>query len=145
MKITEEQRNAASLYWTQILTGELNPKALIATKKGFPSFLVPLYEWDRESYLRQLKQTNPTWSEKFMNTLDSLLIDAEDTLCLRLEYYPQGLLKQAAEDAGVREILFPTGKLSMTFDNENHIIAGNEKIDAHDFIENAAHKITASF
>jgi hypothetical protein len=97
----------------------------------------------RRGYLEKLETENPTWSLKFMNILDSLLIDAEDTLCLRLEYHPEGLLKQAANEAGIPEGLFPSGKLSMTFDNENHIIAGNEKIDADDFIKDEAQKMTA--
>ncbi|CEG59185.1 MULTISPECIES: hypothetical protein [Legionella] len=143
MKITGEQRNAASLYWNQILTGELNPKALIASKSGLPSFMASMEAMDRRGYLEKLETENPTWSLKFMNILDSLLIDAEDTLCLRLEDHPEGLLKQAANEAGIPEGLFPSGKLSMTFDNENHIIAGNEKIDADDFIKDAAQKMTA--
>jgi len=145
MKITGEQRNAASLYWTQILTGELTPKALIASKQGLPPFMASMEAMHRRGYLEKLKTENPTWSLKFMNSLDSLLIDAEDTLSLRLEYHPEGLLKQAANEAGIPEGLFPSGKLSMTFDNENHIIAGNEKIDADDFIKNAAQKMTAFF
>jgi hypothetical protein len=145
MKITDEQRNAASLYWTQILTGELNPKALVDSKQGLPSFMASMEAMNRRGYMQTLEIENPTWPLKFMNILDSLLIDAEDTLCLRLEYHPEGLLKQAVKEAGVPEGLFPSGKLSMTFDNHNHIIVGTEKIDADNFITNAAKKMTASF
>jgi len=37
--ITVNQRNAASLYWTQILTGELLPEQLNVTKPSLPSFM----------------------------------------------------------------------------------------------------------
>lgn len=134
MKIMDTQRNAASLYWTRILTGELNPKPLIASKQGLPPFMETMEAMHRKGYLAKLEIENPLWPMRFQNALDSLLVDAEETLCLRLEYHPEGLLKQAAKEADVPEGLFPTGKLSMYFDDKNNIIVGDEKINADDFI-----------
>jgi hypothetical protein len=142
MKITGEQRNAASLYWTQVLTGELKPKSLLASKQGLPSFMATMELMHRKGYLEKLESENPMWPMTFMNKLDALLEDADVSLVLRHEYHPEGLLKQAAEEAGVPEGLFPTGKLSMYFDEENHLIVGDEKIDAASFIENAAKQMT---
>lgn len=144
MKITGEQRNAASLYWTQILTGELNPRALVASKQGLPPFMAAMESMHRRGYLEGLEAKNPMWSLTFMNSLDSLLIDADDDLCLRLEYHPEGLLKQAAEMAEIPSGLFPTGKLSMTFDNKGNIIVGGEEINADSFLSEAAAGMASS-
>lgn len=144
MKITGEQRNAASLYWTQILTGEINSRALAASKQGLPPFMASMEAMHRRGYMEKLEETNPTWPLKFMNNLDSLLVDAEDSLCLRLEYHPEGFLKQAAEMSEIPEGLFPTGKLSMTFDDKGSIIVGGETINAESFISEAAQKMTSS-
>ena len=95
----------------------------------------------RKGYLEQLEKENPTWPLKFRSALDSLLIDADESLVLRLEYPPEGLLKQAAVKAGIPEGLFPSGKLSMTFDHDDHIIVGNEKIIADAFIKSTAQEI----
>lgn len=143
MKITPQQCNAASLYWTQILTDEKKPKALIESKQSLPDLMAVMEQMHRKGYLESLAENNPRWSLHFMNKLDSLLQDAENTTRLGLDNGPDSLLKQAAEEAGVPEGLFPSGKLSMTFDNENHIIVGNdEKIDAKEFLEEEAQKIT---
>ena len=99
----------------------------------------------REGYLKGLEEKNPMWSLRFMNSLDSLLVDADDTLSLRLDYHPQGLLKQAAEMAEVPEGLFPTGKLSMYFDNKGNILVGDEVINADQFISKSAEEMSAVF
>lgn len=145
MKISGEQRNAASLYWTQILTGELNPRPLIASKQSLPPFMANMEAVHRKGYLTKLQTENPLWARKFMHALDSLLVDADSSLCLRLEYHPEGFLKQAAKDAGIPEGLFPSGKLSMYFDNQNNLIVGDETINADDFIKDAAQIIALNF
>lgn len=141
MKITEKQRIAASLYWTQILTGERIPKALIASKQGLPPFMASMGAMHRHGYLEKLEKENPTWSLEFMNELDSLLVDADQSYTLRLEYHPEGFLKDAAQKAGVSEGLFPSVKLIMTFDHDGHIIVGDEKIDSDTFIKSVAREI----
>ena len=138
MKITGEQRNAASLYWTQILTGEVVPKALKASKEGLPPIMGFLESTNRKIALGQLQKTNPMWPMTFMSNLDSLLVDADDTFCLKLEYHPVDLLKKAAEMTGIPDTLFPSGKLSMTFDNKGNIIVGGEIINAHSCIEESS-------
>lgn len=145
MKITGEQRNAASLYWTQLLTGEINPQALIDSKKGLPPFMAVMEATNRSNYLKGLEQQNPRWALDFMHRLDELLVDADSNLYLRLEYQPEGLLKQAANLAGISEGLFPTGKLSMTFDHQGNMIVGGETIDADSFIRNAAAKMASDY
>jgi len=121
--ITGKQRNAASLYWTQILTGEVNPRALIESKRGLPPFMAAMEVMHRQGYLQGLEETNPIWPLQFMNTLDSLLNELDEYSSLRLDYHPQGPLKEAAAKCGIPEGLFPTGKLTMRFDNSNNIMA----------------------
>lgn len=143
MKITAHQRNAASLYWTQILTGEIHCKRLPVSRQELSSFIVAMEVSNKRAYLQILNQVNPDWAFRFMNNLDKLLLDADDTLCLRLHYHPQGFLKQAAQMSEISEILFPKGALSMTFDNKGNIIVGEEVIKAKTFIGEAAQKISA--
>lgn len=144
MKISGHQRNAASLYWAKILTGEIDCEALAASKRELPSFLAIKEADNKKAYLQTLNQVNPEWAFRFMNNLDKLLLDADDTLCLRLDYYPRGLLKKAAQMSEISEALFPKGSLTMTFDNKGNIIVGDEVIYAKTFIAEVAHKISAS-
>ena len=144
MKITGEQRNAASAYWTQILTGELNPRALVASKQGLPPFMAMMENMSRKSAFERLEVENPNWPLKFMMTLDGLLGEADDSLVLRLDYQPQGILKIAADEAGLPSGLFPSGKLTMAFDNKGNIIVGGEEINADSFISDTAKKIASS-
>jgi hypothetical protein len=147
MKITAKQRNAASAYWTQIFTGELNARALIASNQEKEPFIAAIESMTREGYLERLNEENPTWPSRFMNNLDSLLIDADDDLCLRLEFVPESLLKRAAEMTGIPKELFPMGILSMTFDNKGNIVIGGEEVNADSFLRGIIDKghVVSSF
>lgn len=144
MKITAHQRNAASLYWTQILTGEIPCETLAVRRLGPSSFMAEMEANNQRAYLQNRNQINPSSAFRFMNNLDKLLLDADDTLCLRLDYYPRDFLKQAAQMSEISEGLFPRGVLSMTFDNKGNIIVGDEVIHAKTFIGEEALKISAS-
>ncbi len=141
-KINQEQRDAASLYWTQILTGELNPRPLMMSQQGRLPFMAGMATMHRLGYLEKLNAENPDWSLKFMANLDLLLQDADETVELQLEYHPQGLLQQAADRAGIPYGLFPVGKLTMFFDSHGHIIVGDEIIDAEQFIHRSTQSMT---
>ncbi len=141
MKICEDQRNAASLYWTQVLTRELNPQALIASKKGLPSFMASMEAVNRMVFLQKLDTENPIWPTTFLMILNELLRDSDVSTILRLEYKPKGILLDAAKKAGISEALFPCGKLLMTFDTEGHIIVDGEIIDAKNFLDCAANEM----
>ncbi|MBA2651439.1 MAG: hypothetical protein H0U73_04120 [Tatlockia sp.] len=144
MKICDEQRNAASLYWTQVLTRELNPQSLIDSTKKLPSFMASMENVNRMVIFQKLETENPLWPTSFLMILDEILRDSDVSTILRLEYKPQGLLKEAAKKAGIPEALFPCGKLLMTFDNEGHIIVDGEKIDANSFMDNATKEMISS-
>ncbi|MDR3501414.1 MAG: hypothetical protein P4L79_02425 [Legionella sp.] len=135
MKISDEQRNAAALYWAQILIGHLSPKALVTSTKIVAPFMATIEFVNKKNALTRLNQENPTWAMRFMSSLDSLLVNADTSLILKLEYCPQDLLKQAAEMAEIPEKLFPAGKLSMTFDNKGNLIVEAEVINAYDFLD----------
>jgi hypothetical protein len=144
MKITDEQRNAAALYWTQILVGHLNPQALKASKKIVAPFMATIEFVNKENALMRLQQKNSTWAMGFLNSLDSLLVNEDTSLVLKLEYSPQGILKQAAEMAEIPENLFPAGKLSMAFDNKGNLIVEDEVINAHDFLDKNIEEVSIS-
>ncbi len=145
MKISGEQCNAASLFWTHILLGTLNPKQLVASKQSLSPFISMIEANHRQLFLEKLATENPLWTLKFIDILDSLLKEENDSLVLCLDYRPMGILKQAANEAGIPESLFPSGKLDMAFDNEGHIIVGSEIINADDFIKSFTPKMPASF
>lgn len=135
--ITPEQCNAASHYWSQILTRELVPEELAASKRALPPFMATMEAMHTKAYFAKLENKDPTWPFKFMLSLESLLKDAKVSLVLELHYHPWGLLKKAAKNADIPEGFFPTGKLKMTFDCDGHIIVGSEKIDAEEFLKSS--------
>ncbi|USQ12999.1 hypothetical protein J2N86_09820 [Legionella lytica] len=144
MKISDEQRNAAALYWTQILIGHLSPKALVTSKKIVAPFMATIEYVKKENTLMSLNQQNPTWARRFMSSLDALLINADTDLVLKLEYCPQDLLKQAAEMAEIPEKLFPSGKLTMTFDTKDNLLVEDEVINAQDFLNQNIEEVRVS-
>ena len=135
MKLTSVQIDAASIYWTQILTGKHFPNSLRESMSDvtpvFHQFLMP----NRQETLTNLKMSNPNWQERFTEALTALLQTDEAPFCLELDYKPEGLLKQAANNADIPETLFPLGKLTMYFSEEGDLIVGTERIDAQEFIE----------
>lgn len=137
MKITRAQSEVASLYWTQVLTREIQPKALVNLRKRLPFFMVHSEQLNRASCLQQLNQTNPGWPMRFMNSLNELLMRAENTICVTLQPFLDGLLKEAAKLADIPEALFPTGRLSMTFDDNDNIMVDEDIIPAKDAIHHA--------
>lgn len=144
-KLTLAQRHAASIYWTKILTRELQPKGLIESRKFLLPFILTMEKLNRDHILKQLDEKNPLWVTKFMNALDLLLeeaIKADELVSLSINYGPQGLLKKAAQHAGISESLFPTGQLSMQFDHLGQLIVGGEIIDAEHFIQHTASEMT---
>lgn len=144
--ITKEQRNAASFYWTQILTGELKPKNLSSSIENnvFPSLNMFMKE-HKQKILDKLNTDDPSWPMRFMKILDALINkDSEKLFYLYIDYEPCVLLKEAAKQANVPVELFPSGKLSMSFDNDNNIIVEDTKINAKNFIENEAQKMISS-
>lgn len=140
MKITSEQRNAASLFWTQILTDEMSSSTLNASKRQEPPvrFIHDMAVRSRNLFLEKITNSDPTWAIRFMNALDDLLIDADITLYLALDYQPQGLLENAATIANIPKHLFPKIKLNMTFDNQGNILVSGQTINAKTFLEDAA-------
>lgn len=137
-KITNNQRHAASTYWVQILTREVSSSALKSSQRNLPPFIAVVTAQQAKLHLETLSKETPLWPLIFKNTLDSLLTDANNDLCLTLQHGPQGLLKKAAEIAGVPNGAFPAGILNMRFDNEGNIILENEKINAQAFLNHAA-------
>ena len=131
MKLTLEQRKVAALYWTHILTGQVCPNALVASKK-----LMSPTSLDRESMIRPMffksLKAHSHWSHKFQSILESLLADADETLCINLEDSP--LLNKAAENSGIPKEVFPVGTLNMTFDKDGHIIVEGKKINIDEFM-----------
>lgn len=144
MKISGEQRNAASAYWTQILTGEVNPRALVASKRGLPSFMAVVEHIGKKDALEKLDAENPCWPATFMMALDRLLEDADESLILKLEYQPEGILKEAADEARLPSGIFPSGRLTMAFDDKGNIIVGEELINADSFLSEQVARMSIS-
>lgn len=142
-KISDDQCSAASLYWMQILTGDLKPKALLVSKQALPSFMAAMELDNKKRILQKLAVQNPHWATLFRDALHDLLAKSDNSIYLSLEYEPHSLLRQAATQAGIPESLFPTGKLTMYFDTKNHLIIEDETIDAMDFIKSTAQKFVA--
>jgi len=99
---------------------------------------------NRKYHIQELDKENPMWQIKFMNTLDSLLNNADVSCILTLRYHPEGILKEAAEQANIPGTLFPMGKLSMRFDHGGHIIVGDEEINAEEFLQSAMQEMAAT-
>ncbi|KTD47514.1 hypothetical protein Lqui_2440 [Legionella quinlivanii] len=137
MKITGSQRNAASWYWSQILTGELMPSALLASKKKLTPMMLAMGTINRKSCMEDLAITNPLWNVHFMGALESLLLNADVSVKIELDYQLTGILKEAANKAKLSSALFPMGKLCMSFDDKGNIIVGGETINAADFLKEA--------
>lgn len=138
MKLTDAQRTAASYYWAQILNREVSPAPLVASQKRLPSFMATMEAMNRNQSLEKLEAKDANWSLAFMNSLDSLLHNAEIDINLVLEHGPQGLLQQAAAKAGIPDALFPLGKLNMTFDDKGNLNVGGELIDADAYVKSVA-------
>ncbi len=112
MKISEKQRKAASLYWAKKL---LTSTDLLGNK------------------------ASPQNVRVFRDTLNRLLIDADVNLTL-LSFNSKGspwnhLVRQALFIAEIPEYFLPFDNLSMTFDNNDNLFVGSERINADEILK----------
>lgn len=129
-KVTKNQRDAVTLYWTKVLNNEIPIQDELAR---------PMLAYMRKTSLNNFTKDNPDWMLKFMNSLDEVLREAmehgDNALTLILDYEPQGLLRKAAEKADIPFTLFPAGKLRTSVDDQDNMIVNGEKISTEKFFQ----------
>ena len=131
MKLSDEQRQAAAMYWTHLMTGEIHAQSL--QSKVVP-FMASMEIIHRKKYIQELTVKNEHWAVAFMNNLFELLSDADVSTTLSLNLYPQGLLKQALLMSEIADCVFPIGNLEMHFDNNGHLIVGEQRYTAREIL-----------
>lgn len=131
MKLTEEQKRAAAMYWTFIMTGEIQAQ-------GFQSKVVPFMAnmeiIHRKNYIQALTQKNSQWTTEFMENLFELLSFADTSTTLSLNIQPQGILKQALQMSEIADCVFPIGTLEMSFDTIGNLRIGSELYTAQQIL-----------
>lgn len=136
--ITSEQRRAASLFWTQLLTGE--GKMNEDFDKELPSSALMQRQYLRKIVFDKLQKKNSSWPSQFREELDSLINQHshEEDLVLIVDYETQGILSEAVSKCGIPEVgLFPSN-VAMSFDNENNLIINGKKYAAKEILDSAA-------
>ncbi len=123
--ISSLQRNAASLFWRQLLNKERT-----ISQPGL-SEIEPLQDEMRQL----LAKKNPTWFKEIETELDSLIFEHrhETNLTLESDSLPKGVLWQAAKNCHIPYAVFPS-HISMTFTDDNSLRVNNEQYTANQII-----------
>lgn len=138
MRLTKEQAKLASFYWARIVAGKLMPKQLKESRERIPPFALKVEKENRRICLEKLEKKDPDWLIKFEKNLSAWLEKFSNFMCLVHDNGPQGLFALVFTESGVPFSLLPQGRMTMSFDGEYNIYIGDEKINAKQFMREAA-------
>ena len=131
MKLTDEQRQAAAMYWTQLMIGEIKSQSLQSKVVPFMAHMEIIH---RKKYIQELTAKHENWPMVFMNHLFQLLLNADVSTTLTLNLHPQGILKQALQMSEIANCVFPMAYLEMHFDVLGNLIVGEQRYTAQQIL-----------
>jgi hypothetical protein len=119
--ISAQQRNAASLFWNQLLHGE----------RTIPQVNTDKTEPLKEEVAQLVAQKIPDWQERVTEELNSLIFEERHTPTLKIESksLPTGILLRAVMNCKIPPAVIPNN-VSMTFTDDNGLRVNNKNYPA---------------